>query len=131
MLFRSSHAGTAEFLRNMEVPKHYFRQWQMALHDSARDAYFGVRSVSGWGMTEMVIPAICSDLSLEQTERTIGRPYSGYTVRIEHDNGEHVAPGENGQLLIGAVRGLHIFQEYVGNAKAMAEAFDEIGRAHV
>jgi crotonobetaine/carnitine-CoA ligase len=48
-------------------------------------------------------------------------------VRIEHENGEHVAPGETGQLLIGATRGLHIFQEYVDNPKAMAEAFDERG----
>ena len=58
---------------------------------------------------------------------SIGRPYPGYTVRIEHENGEHVAPGETGQLLIGAVRGLAIFQEYVDNPKAMAEAFDERG----
>jgi crotonobetaine/carnitine-CoA ligase len=123
----SSHAGTDGFLRGLEVPKHQFRQWQHAWHDSARDAHYGLRCVSGWGMTEMVIPAICSDLSLDQPDRSIGRPYPGYTVRIEHENGEHVGPGETGQLLFGATRGLHIFQEYVDNPKAMAEAFDERG----
>jgi crotonobetaine/carnitine-CoA ligase len=38
-----------------------------------------------------------------------------------------VKPGETGQLLIGAERGLAIFQEYVDNPKAMAEAFDAHG----
>ena len=38
-----------------------------------------------------------------------------------------VQPGEQGQLLIGATRGLAIFQEYVDNPAAMAEAFDERG----
>jgi crotonobetaine/carnitine-CoA ligase len=123
----SSHAGTDGFLRGLDVPKHHFRQWQHAWHDSVRDAHYGLKCVSGWGMTEMVIPAICSDLSLDQPERSIGRPYPGYTVRIEHENGEHVGPGETGQLLIGATRGLHIFQEYVDNPKAMAESFDERG----
>ena len=48
-------------------------------------------------------------------------------VRIERDNGEHVAAGETGHLLIGAVRGLSMFREYVDNPKAMADAFDERG----
>lgn len=123
----ASHAGTDSFLRNMPVPEHNFRQWLFAWKDTVRNGYFGVEGPCGWGMTEMVIPAVHSDHSLDQRERSIGRPYPGYTVRIEHENGEMVGPGETGQLLIGAPRGLAMFKEYVDNPKAMAEAFDERG----
>lgn len=123
----ASHAGTDGFLRSLPVPAHHFRQWLFAWHDPARNDYFRVHGESGWGMTEMIIPAIASDHSLGQKVGSVGRPYPGYTVRIEHENGEMVGPGETGQLLIGAPRGLAIFQEYVDNPKAMAEAFDERG----
>jgi crotonobetaine/carnitine-CoA ligase len=78
-------------------------------------------------MTEMVIPAIASETSLDQRPYSIGRAYPGYDVRIEREDGTLVAPGETGHLLIGARRGVAIFQEYVDNPAAMAEAFDEHG----
>ena len=65
--------------------------------------------------------ALSSDDTLDQRVHSVGRPYPGYTVRVEHENGELVGPGETGQLLIGAVRGLAMFQEYVDNPQAMAE----------
>ncbi|MGZ5894758.1 MAG: class I adenylate-forming enzyme family protein [Xanthobacteraceae bacterium] len=119
-----SHAATEGFLRELPVPEHHFRQWLFGRHDPDRDTYFRLRGVAGWGMTEMVIPAVASDDSLDQRLHSVGRPYPGYNVRVENDAGELVKPGETGQLLIGAVRGLAIFQEYVDNPKAMAEAFD-------
>jgi carnitine-CoA ligase len=123
----SSHAGTDGFLRDMPVPKHNFRQWLFARHDPVRDAHFGLRGVAGWGMTEMIIPPVASDASLDQRLHSIGRPYPGYSARIENDAGEQVGPGESGHLMIGGVRGLSIFQEYVDNPQAMAEAFDDRG----
>jgi crotonobetaine/carnitine-CoA ligase len=123
----SSHAATEGFLRELPVPAHHFRQWLFGRHDPERDNYFGLRGVAGWGMTETVIPAIASDTSLDQRVYSVGRPYPGYHVRIEHDNGEMVRPGETGQLLIGGARGISIFQEYVDNPQAMAEAFDARG----
>jgi crotonobetaine/carnitine-CoA ligase len=123
----ASHAGTDGFLRDQPVPAHHFRQWLFARHDPVRDAYFKLRGVAGWGMTEMIIPAVASDDSLDQRVHSIGRPYPGYTARIENDAGEMVQPGGTGQLLIGGTRGLSIFQEYVDNPQAMAEAFDARG----
>jgi crotonobetaine/carnitine-CoA ligase len=123
----SSHAATEGFLRELPVPEHNFRQWLFGRHDPDRDKYFGLRGVAGWGMTEMVIPAIASDASLDQRLYSVGRPYPGYNVRIERESGELVSPGETGQLLIGGMRGLSIFKEYVDNPKAMAEAFDDRG----
>jgi len=123
----ASHAGTDGFLRGQPVPQHHFRQWLFARHDPERDAYFRLRGVAGWGMTEMVIPPIASDASLDQRLHSIGRPYPGYSARIENEAGEMIRPGETGHLLIGGVRGLSIFQKYVDNPQAMAEAFDDRG----
>ena len=123
----ASHAGTDGFLRRQPVPEHAFRQWLFAWHDPERNAYFRLNGCTGWGMTEMVIPAIAGDASMDQRVLSVGRPYPGYTVRIEHEDGSTVRPGETGHLLIGAVRGLAIFQEYVDNPQAMAEAFDARG----
>jgi crotonobetaine/carnitine-CoA ligase len=123
----SSHAGTDGFLRTTPVPDHTFRQWLFANHNPERDAYFRLRGVAGWGMTEMVIPAISSDSSLDQRPGSIGRPFPGYAARVTHEDGEPVAPGETGEMRIGAVRGLAIFREYVDNPKAMADAFDTNG----
>jgi crotonobetaine/carnitine-CoA ligase len=123
----ASHAGTDGFLRRQPVPDHAFRQWLFAWHDPDRNDYFRVSGSTGWGMTEMVIPAIVGDASMEQRVLSVGRPYPGYTIRIENEDGSSVRPGETGHLLIGAVRGLSIFQEYVDNPQAMAEAFDARG----
>jgi crotonobetaine/carnitine-CoA ligase len=123
----ASHAGTDGFLREVEVPPHHFRQWLFARHDAERNDYFRLAGAAGWGMTEMIVPAIASDLSLDQRPYTVGRAYPGYEVRIEREDGSLAAPGEPGHLLIGARRGVAIFQEYVDNPSAMAEAFDERG----
>ena len=109
------------------MPDHSFRQWLFAGHDPDRNAYFRVSGSTGWGMTEMVIPAIVGDASMDQRVLSVGRPYPGYTVRVEDENGASIRPGETGHLLIGAIRGLSIFQEYVDNPTAMAEAFDGRG----
>ena len=114
----ASHAGTDGFLRRQPVPDHAFRQWLFAWHDPDRNEYFRVSGSTGWGMTEMVIPAIVGDASMEQRVLSVGRPYPGYTVRIENEDGSSVRPGETGHLLIGAVRGLSIFQEYVDNPQS-------------
>ncbi len=123
----ASHAGTDGFLRRQPVPDHVFRQWLFAWHDPDRNDYFRVSGSTGWGMTEVIIPAIAGDASMDQRVLSVGRPYPGYTIRIEHEDGSSVRPGETGHLLIGAVRGLSIFQEYVDNPHAMAEAFDARG----
>jgi carnitine-CoA ligase len=123
----ASHAGTDGFLRREPVPDHAFRQWLFAWHDPERNNYFRVKGATGWGMTEMVIPAIAGDLSMEQRALSCGRPYPGYNVRVENEDGTSVRAGETGHLLIGAARGLSIFQEYVDNPGAMREAFDARG----
>lgn len=50
-----------------------------------------------------------------------------YQVRITRDDGTDVAPGEDGDLLVGGVRGLSMFAEYLHDPEATSAAFDEHG----
>ena len=109
-------------------PQHFFRQWTTANHTPAYASKFGVREVSGWGMTEMVAQGMVGDPWSAQPARTVGRPSLAYRIHIEDDDGRPVKPGETGHLYVTGVRGLSIFREYDGNAVATAQAFDARGR---
>ncbi len=118
---------TLKVLAGGEIPKHRFRKWIVARHEPAQMQRFGVDFVAGWGMTEVLTQVIVCEPGMDAPQGAIGRPSSGYRVRIVGDDGEQVRPGESGQLLVGGVRGLSIFREYDGNEAATREAFDEDG----
>ena len=119
---------TSNVLSQNMPPEHFFRQWTTANHTPAYAERFGVREVSGWGMTEMVAQGMVGDPWSAQPARTVGRPSLAYGIHIEDDDGRPVRPGETGHLFVTGVRGLSIFREYDGNAQATAEAFDDRGR---
>lgn len=110
-----------------EVPRHGFRTWVVARHEPTQMQHFGVDFVAGWGMTEVLTQAIVCEPGLEAPAGAIGRPSSGYRIRIVDEAGRQVRPGEAGHLLVGGLRGLSIFREYDGQPEATAEAFDEHG----
>ena len=118
---------TAGVLARQEVPQHHFRQFETGIFLPSVAEIFGVREVSGWGMTEMVSQPITGDPWARQANKSIGRPAPGYGVVVEDDNRNPVQPGETGHLKILGRRGLSIFAEYFGNEKATTEAFDERG----
>jgi len=118
---------TVGVLARQEVPKHHFRQFLSGIFMPSVGAKFGVREVSGWGMTEMVSQPITGEPWSLQADRTVGRPAPGYRIVIEDDDRNPVRPGETGHLKVLGVRGLSIFQEYFNNPQANAEAFDERG----
>jgi crotonobetaine/carnitine-CoA ligase len=110
-----------------EVPRHRFRTWVVARHEPAQMQHFGVDFIAGWGMTEVLTQAIVCEPGLEAPAGAIGRPSSGYRIRIVDEEGRQVRPGEAGHLLVGGLRGLSLFREYDGQAEATAEAFDADG----
>lgn len=118
---------TAKVLMGQPAPQHNLRQHITANHDAAVAAYFGVREVGAWGMTEMVAQGIVGDPWTDQPSRTIGRPSPGYRILIEDENRRLVQPGETGHLKVLGVPGVSIFAEYFGNAQATADAFDDRG----
>ena len=118
---------TADVLSRQEVPPHHFRQFETGIFMPSIAEKFGVREVSGWGMTEMVSQPITGEPWSAQANRSIGRPAPGYGIIIEDDNRNPVQPGETGHLKVLGRRGLSILKEYFGNAQATSEAFDERG----
>ena len=118
---------TLKALASADIPRHQFRKWIVARHEPPQMKLFDVDFVAGWGMTEVLTQAIVCEPGQTPPAGTIGRPSSGYRIRIIGEDGRQVRPGEAGHLLVGGVRGLSIFREYDGNEAATADAFDEHG----
>jgi crotonobetaine/carnitine-CoA ligase len=63
-----------------------------------------------------------------QPPGSVGRPSPAYDVHIVDDDGAPLQGRGTGHLLVGGVRGLSLFKEYMDNPQATAEAFDAQGR---
>lgn len=115
-------------LAQQPVPEgHCFRQWGSSMWIPEQEAYFGIRIIGWWGMTEVITQGIVGDPHAPQQARTIGRPSLGYTMRIVGDEGELVPAGQAGHLQVRGIRGLSLFAGYYGNPQATEEAFDANG----
>ena len=121
-------------LMTQEVPStHHYRWWGSAVSAPPTDAHFGVRTLGWWGMTETITHGIVGNLHVPNVPLSIGRPAPEYEIAIVEDDvlpvrdARAVEPGGTGHLLIRGVRGLSLFQEYLGNAKATADSFDPDG----
>jgi crotonobetaine/carnitine-CoA ligase len=117
-----------------EVPaRHHYRLWGAAATQLPTDAHFKVHTLGWWGMTETITHGIVTDLHLPSPPMSIGRPAPEYGIAIVEDDtvpvreARAVGPGGSGQLLIRGVRGLSMFSEYLGNARATADSFDADG----
>jgi crotonobetaine/carnitine-CoA ligase len=92
-------------LRTVEVPSsHSYRIWGSAVCDPPSDAFFGVKSVGWWGMTE-----------------TVGQGIVGDPDRAD------VPVGATGELRIQGTPGLSLFAGYLGDSDATAASYDADG----
>jgi crotonobetaine/carnitine-CoA ligase len=114
-------------LGEQPVPDHHYRTWQFGMETPALEQRYGVRLFNAWGMTEVVTQPIVNDLDAPVDDGAIGRAALEYDVRVAREDGSDAAIGEPGDLLIGGVRGLSIFAEYLNDPGATADAFDERG----
>ena len=120
-------------LMDLEVPAHHYRLWGSAVNEPPTDAHFRVKTLGWWGMTETITHGIVGNPHLPNRPLSIGRPAPEYGIAIVEDDtvpvreARHVGPGGSGQLLIRGVRGLSLFQEYLGNPRATADSFDPDG----
>ena len=117
-----------------EVPAaHHYRLWGAAACDLPTDPHFRVQTLGWWGMTETISHGIVSCRHLPSPSLAIGRPAPEYGIAIVDDDerpvaeARAVAPGGSGQLLVRGVRGLSLFQEYLGNAAATAASYTADG----
>lgn len=119
---------TSAVMAQHPVPeRHRFRLWGTSAWIPEQEAHFRARMIGWWGMTEVVTQGIVGDLYAPQRPRSIGRPSTGLRVKIADDEGNAVAPGQTGNLLVKGVRGVSLFAGYFGNPEATAEAFDPAG----
>ena len=111
-----------------EIPSnHKFRLWGSAVCEPPAFAAFGVKIIGWWGMTETITHGIVGEVDQPNTPMSIGRAAAEYSIRIVDDDGRPTEVGDTGNLAIKGVPGLSLFAEYLHNAKATEESFDEHG----
>ena len=109
------------------APKHSIRMFGMAANETPFDAFYRVRSIGWWGMTETISHGIVGDSKQANKPMTTGRPGPGYDIRILDDAGRMVEPGETGHLQCRGWQGIQMFLEYLGNREATESSFVEDG----
>jgi crotonobetaine/carnitine-CoA ligase len=109
------------------VPAHHYRLWGNAISEPPSDAKFGVRTMGWWGMTETMTHGIVADAHHANRSMMIGKAAPEYGVTILKDDGTLSEPGEVGHLRILGIPGLSLFKEYLNNAGATSDAYDEDG----
>jgi crotonobetaine/carnitine-CoA ligase len=114
-------------LMEHEVPKHSYRLWGNGICEPPTDAHFKVKTLGWWGMTETITQGTLGNIHLPNLPMSMGRPVPEYDIRVVRDDGRPVEVGETGDLLIGGVRGLSLFSEYLKNPKATADSFNDDG----
>lgn len=118
----------AKALLERPVPPHHnYRFWGNGVGAPRWDAYFGVRTIAWWGMTETVTHGTVGTTNLPNAPMSMGRPSPAYSIYIFREDGQQARPGEVGDLLVGGVRGLSLFAEYVDDPAATAAAFTAEG----
>ena len=115
-------------LMGRDVPQHRLTRWGLGGVDPpAVMRKFGVPCLGWFGMTETVSLPLVSTSQLPGRIGSMGSPTPGYEIEVRREDGGHVSFGESGMLWIRGVRGLSLFQEYLKNPDATAEAFDDSG----
>lgn len=88
------------------------------------EAAFGARMVPVWGCTEATGVALANGPGDWRRPGATGRPIPGYEIRIVTDDGEDVAVGEVGEMLL---RSPAVATAYVNQPDYTAQAFTEDG----
>jgi crotonobetaine/carnitine-CoA ligase len=117
-------------LQHQEKPEaHFFRMWIANRQIPEVQRRYGIEKISSaWGMTEMISqPIIGGNTFASLLPNSIGRPSIGYRISIVDQDGSAVKPGGEGELLVGGVRGRSLFNEYFGDERATADAFNDRG----
>jgi crotonobetaine/carnitine-CoA ligase len=115
-------------LLDQEIPNsHSFRLWGTAFCEPAAFAAFGVKIVGWWGMTETISHGIIGEVDQPNSPMSIGRAATEYELRVTHDDGTPVRPGDTGNLSIKGVPGLSLFKAYLHNEAATRDSFDADG----
>ena len=83
---------------------------------------FGVELINGYGLSETMTLVAIAPVFGPKRWPSIGRPSEGRQVRLVDENGQDVAPGEVGEIVVAGVPGRTIMKGYHNNPEATAKA---------
>ena len=86
---------------------------------------FGAPLLQLYGMTETIGPPLMNPIDYVRNNLSIGLPTLGYEVILVDDEGEPVAQGETGQILVFGRPGWSIMKGYFKNPEATAQTIRE------
>lgn len=113
--------------RDEPVPQHDYRYWGSGVQLPRWEDFFGVKTISWWGMTETITQPIVSDPTVPSTPLSMGRPSPAYEIAVLDEDDSPVEVGESGALRVRGVPGLSLFKEYLNNPEATEASFDDNG----
>ena len=114
----------------MEQPKperHSYRHFGNGVCAPPTDAFFGVKTIGWWGMTETMTHGTVGSAHQPNAPMSMGRPSPAYDIHVLDEAMQPVAPGETGDLYVGGHRGVSLFLEYANDPEATAKAFTADG----
>ncbi len=115
-------------LGTLEVPEaHSYRIWGSAVCSPPSDAYFRVKSIGWWGMTETVGQGIIGDPDRADVSMSCGRPAAEYALRVVDEDGADAPVGTTGELRIKGTPGLSLFVGYLDDPEATIASYDADG----
>jgi crotonobetaine/carnitine-CoA ligase len=124
----SQSTFTRKALAEYERPReHRYRLWGSGVCSPPEDAFFGVKTIGWWGMTETISHPIIGDISGPNRPMSMGRAAPEYSVAVVRDDGTPTEAGEVGALLVRGIPGLSLFMEYLDDQAATKAALDEDG----
>lgn len=83
----------------------------------------GCRPRQLYGMTE-TIPAVLTNRALDARHDSMGEPTLGCSVHLHAlDSGETVSDGETGEIVVGGMRGITLFDGYLDDLDTTAKSF--------
>jgi len=78
-------------------------------------------------MTETITHGIVGSFDFDDAAGSMGRPANEYRIRVVTLDGDDVAFGETGRLLIKGIPGVKLFLEYLHDPVASRDSFDSDG----
>jgi crotonobetaine/carnitine-CoA ligase len=90
---------------------------------------FGVTLINGYGLSEAMVLVTASPVLGDRRWPSIGLPTTGRSLLLLDDDGNRVAPGEVGEIVVEGFRGHDIMLGYFGDEAATAATIRD-GRLH-
>ena len=106
---------------------HSYRHFGNGICSPPTDAWFGVKTIGWWGMTETITQGTVGSPHMADAPLSMGRPSPCYEILVLDHDMNPVAPGGTGDLYVRGRRGLSLFLEYAHDPAATAAAFTPDG----